>query len=80
MRVKYRKLGREGRYGAYGLADAANETIELDPRMKKITHLRVLIHEALHVLNPDWSETKVDKHSRKLARLVWNQKYRRVEL
>jgi hypothetical protein len=77
IKVSNRKLGKEK---AWGLADSGLNSIELDVRLKGKRHLLYLIHEALHIIHPDWSETKVVKVSRILSKLLWEQKYRRSDL
>jgi hypothetical protein len=74
-KVVERKLGREN---AWGIADTETKIIELDPRMKPRKYMEILIHEKLHILEPEWSETKVLKHSKALAKLLWEKNYRRV--
>ena len=75
IKVTHRKLGKEK---AWGLAHAGFNAIELDKRLVGRRHLLYLIHEALHIIHPEWSETKVVQVSRKLSRLLWEQKYRRI--
>lgn len=76
IKVINRKLGQER---AFGLAHIDFSTIELDSRLKGYRHLLYLIHESLHIIHPEWSETKVVKVSRRLAKLIWSQKYRRID-
>ena len=75
INVVHRKLGKER---AWGLAHNAFNLIELDVQLKGRRHLLYLIHEALHIIHPDWSETKVIRVSRRLAKLLWEQNYRRI--
>jgi hypothetical protein len=77
IKITNRKLGKEQ---AWGLADAGLNSIELDSRLKGKRHLLYLIHEMLHIIHPDWSETKVVKVSRIMSKLIWDQKYRRSDL
>ena len=76
-KVVLRKLGREK---AFGLAHFDDNKIEIDPRQRTLTYLDTLIHEKLHLLNPDWSESKVKKHAREITTLLWEHGYRWVEL
>ena len=76
IKVKHRKLGKEK---AWGLAHSAFNLIELDVKLKGRRHLLYLIHEALHIIHPDWSETKVIKISREMTKLIWAQNYRRIQ-
>jgi len=73
IKVVHRKLGREK---AWGLATF--DLIELDTRLKGRRHLLYLIHEALHIIHPEWSETKVVNVSRAMCKLLWEQNYRRI--
>lgn len=77
MKVVYRKLGKER---AWGQAHTDSNTIEIDPRLKGRKKMEILIHEALHILNPDMSETKVLEQGRKIANLLWKQHFRQVDL
>ena len=77
MKVVYRKLGKEK---AWGQALIEDNTIEIDPRLRARKKMQILIHEALHLLNPEFSESKVIDQSTKLAKLLWSQHYREVDL
>lgn len=76
MRVLFKKLGREK---AWGSADLDSHTIEIDPRLKGRKYLEILIHEAMHIMNPEWSETKVITQSKRLTRLLWAEHFRKVD-
>ena len=76
IKVQYRKLGREW---AWGQAYKGEDFIELDPRLKGKRHLKVLVHELLHIVLPELSETVVDKASIRIGNTLWDEKYRRVE-
>ncbi|HEY8688819.1 MAG TPA: hypothetical protein VIM07_06255 [Chitinophagaceae bacterium] len=76
MQIVFKKLGRER---AWGQAYTDDNIIELDPRLEGKRHLEILIHEAFHLLNCDWSETKVIKQSKKLSSVLWKQGYRKNE-
>lgn len=77
MKVVYRKLGKEK---AWGQAHIDSNTIEIDPRLKGRKKMEILIHEAIHLLNPEMSETKVLEQGRKIANLLWKQNFRQVDL
>jgi hypothetical protein len=77
MKVVYRKLGKEK---AWGQAHFDSNTIEIDPRLKGRKKMEILIHEAIHLLNPEMSETKVLEQGRKIANLLWKQNFRQVDL
>lgn len=76
IKVKYRKLGREQ---AAGQAHIKDRLIEIDDRLKKRTLLTTLIHEIMHIQNPDWSESEVEKKSSEMSAVLWEQHYRRVD-
>ena len=77
MKVVYRKLGKEK---AWGKAHIDSNTIEIDPRLNGRKKMEILIHEALHILNPEMSETKVLEQGRKIANVLWKQHFRQVDL
>jgi len=47
----------------YGEIDYENQVIRVDPRKGEL--LNTIIHEELHRVHPDWTETKVRKASNK---------------
>jgi len=71
--VVIKKLGREKAWAFY----TPDGTIELDPRTKGKTLLRVLIHEYLHHEHPEWTEEKVHDLSLKIGDFLWKQGYRK---
>ena len=75
IKIVYRKLGREQ---AYGVA-SSDGVIELDSRLKSKKHLEVLIHEVLHILNPEDSEYAIIKKSVTLTKILWKEGYRRID-
>lgn len=75
IKIKFKKLGREK---AFGQAISSENLIELDPRQKQKTMLNTLIHELLHIVEPDWTEHKVNQTASVLARYIWEAKYRRL--
>lgn len=76
MEIIHRKLGRER---AYGLADNGANIIEIDSRLKGRHHLEIAIHETLHLLYPEKSETVIARSARRLANVLWRLNYRRVD-
>ena len=75
IKVKYRKLGRERAMGqAY-----SDGLIEIDPRQGQKSTLNTLIHELLHLLEPEWSESKVVRVSGTLTKYIWLGRFRRLE-
>lgn len=77
MRIKiiYKKLGREQ---AHGIAES-DGNVYLDPRLKGKKHLEILLHEVLHLLNPNDSELVIIKKSITLTKVLWKEGYRRVD-
>jgi hypothetical protein len=75
IKIIYKKLGREQ---AHGIAES-DGIIYLDPRLKGKKHFEILIHEALHILNPTDSELAIIKKSITLTKVLWKEGYRRVD-
>ncbi len=76
IKVTYEKLGKEQ---AWGIANDHKRTIRLDERLKGLKHLEVLIHEVIHIQNPDLSETEVLQKAREMAKVLWAENYRRID-
>jgi hypothetical protein len=74
VKIIYRKLGREQARGQY---IPATQTIEIDPRLRGIEHLEILLHESLHALQPHHDEETVARDALNLARILWADGYRR---
>lgn len=68
-----------GRAKAWGMAHADDNIIEIDPRAKGRKRLELLIHEALHLLNPTMSENEVIRQSKKICLTLWTDNYRRTD-
>ena len=68
-----------GRQKAVGQAYTDAKVIEIDPRQKSKNYLNTLIHELLHVYNPEWSETKVTKTANEMTDIIWKKNYRRIK-
>jgi len=75
VRIVYRKLGREKARGQYC---EATGVIELDERLAGEEHLEVLLHEALHAIQPHHDEAVVERDALNLARILWADGYRRT--
>jgi hypothetical protein len=73
--VKERKLGREK---VAGLAYFGGKLIEVDPRQYARAYLNTLIHETLHKIYPENSETRVKRNACTLTRVIWEARYRRL--
>ena len=77
-KVIEKKLGRHKAYGLVNEPGMPKGKIFIDPRQRPKSYLGTLIHEKLHVMFPDWSETKVRKAEKELADLLWQNGYRKV--
>lgn len=75
LKIIEKKLGKEH---AWGMFIPAKNVIEIDPRQGSRRYLNTLIHELLHYLYPEDSETKVTENAYILTRHIWNKNYRRV--
>lgn len=86
--VVERKLGRErgkkrdGEKGTkvYGQAWKEKGVMEIDPRQKAFQYLDTLIHEKIHLEQPELPEYKVKAISRSISIMLWNLNYRKVIL
>jgi len=74
--IVHKKLGK---HKAIGLAYKETGVIYIDERLKGVQHLQTLIHEIVHIQNPKWSEIKVEGHSAEMAKLIWDNNYRKIE-
>ena len=75
LKIKEKKLGRSKAWGQYWHGE---NLIEIDYRMRSKHYLSVLVHELLHHVFPDMSETMVTRRAPKIAEGVWRQGYRRI--
>lgn len=82
-KVITRKLGRHAapdESKVWGYADDNKNEVHIDPRQKARRMLRTHVHELMHKMYPDWSESKVDRDSKMIAFFLWEQGYRAVIL
>lgn len=77
INVTYRKLGREN---AKGLAFQSEFRIVIDSRLKGVEALEVIIHEITHCLIPEFVEEKIDALGKEIAKVLWEQGWRKVDL
>jgi hypothetical protein len=70
--VKFSKLGK---YKADGLAYAEKRKILIDMRLTGVELLETIIHEIIHVQQPDLSEEAVLEYSKETADLLWKIGY-----
>lgn len=80
IRVVERKLQRDvGGHGKlYGQAFQGMRMIEIDPRQRPRSYFDTLIHECLHLLFPNASESKVAKSAHEMTDVLWRLGFRRV--
>ena len=86
-KIVERKLGKERAAGIAHNVPRQKKfgTIELDPRIEKhggknINYLDTVIHEAIHMIDPEMHEDDVVEMSRKITGVVWAAGFRRVNL
>ena len=75
VKVVEKLLGRER---AWGTSTAGDEIIEIDPRLKPKRYFQVLLHEGLHLAYHDLPEREVERGSKVLIDILWDQKYRKI--
>ena len=76
--VIVRKLGREK---AYGLAYKDDGVIHIHSEIKNPKEeLETFIHECLHILNPEHSESKVSAQGKKICNVLWKHGYRKTKV
>jgi len=75
IKVKDRKLGREK---AFGLAYIDTGKIHIDPRQSSKTRLNTLLHESLHVIFPDMSESRIKTVTGRLTQVLLKDNWRRI--
>ena len=76
VEVIERPLGREK---AMGLAWVEDRRVEIDSRLDSKDFLDTLIHELLHIYNPEWKEQKVASTATQMTNLIWAKNYRRIK-
>jgi hypothetical protein len=64
-------------YWGYAYPDL--DKIEIDPRLRSRRYLNTLIHEILHILYPDDSETKISNNADTITHYIWKDNYRRID-
>lgn len=70
--VKFSKLGK---YKADGLAYADKRKIIIDSRLTGVELLETILHEILHIQQPDLSEEAVLRYSKETAEVLWKIGY-----
>ena len=72
-KVIYKRLKKN-----WGWSNNETNTIELHDKMKGKLHLKILIHEHLHLLLIPFDEEHIKGMAKKMSDLLWNQGYRRL--
>lgn len=57
-------------------ADEDSKTIWIHRDLTERSRCSTLIHEMLHIVAPEWSETRVKLAAHKVSRVLWEQGYR----
>lgn len=65
---------------AHAIAYTDDNKIEIDERLSGYRYLLYLLHEYEHILHPEWSESKVIKESSAIARFLYKNNFRWVDL
>jgi len=76
IKIEDRKLGRERNDGQATFAD---KKIEIDPRLSTKKRLNIVLHEGIHILDPNLPELKVRAYANRLSDLLWRDRWRRLE-
>lgn len=63
----------------WGWAYTDQDKIEIDPRQTSRQYLNTLVHEILHVLYPEDSETKISNNADTITHYIWEDNYRKIE-
>lgn len=74
IKITERKLRRY-----FGYAYPYLNKIELKVGMRDKTYLGTLVHEILHILYPEDSETKISQYAATLTHYIWKKGYRRTK-
>lgn len=65
--------------GCLGKAYTNENKIEIDPRQKPFEYLDTMIHEKLHIIKPEFSESVVSDIASELSKFLWENNYRQVK-
>jgi hypothetical protein len=69
------KFGKLGKYKADGLAYADKRKIIIDSRLTGVELLETILHEILHIQQPDLSEEAVLRYTKETAEILWKIGY-----
>lgn len=68
-----------GQRKADGVMEYDENTIYIDIRLRGRNKLETYVHEYLHHLHPDWSESQVDKEAKYISDFLWKHHVRFVD-
>jgi hypothetical protein len=63
----------------WGYAYPDKKLVEITPNLSDRQYLDTLIHEILHVLYPEASETKISRHASTITHHIWKKGYRKLK-
>ena len=72
IKVRERKLRK---YLGYAYKD--DGMVDINPNQTPRQYLDTLIHEILHILYPEDSETKISRNAATITHHIWKKNYRR---
>jgi hypothetical protein len=75
IKLVERKLGREK---ALGMAHQKENIIEICTNQSSKERLDTVIHETLHLLNPNMSEKLVNSYANRIAKVLWKDNWRKI--
>jgi hypothetical protein len=75
IKLVERKLGREK---ALGLAHHSEDMIEICINQSSKERLDTVIHEILHLLNPNMPEKLVNSYSNRISKVLWKDNWRKI--
>ena len=75
IKIIYRKLGKEQAYGI----SSSDGVIEIDERLRGKKAMEILIHELMHLTNPEDDEKTIIRKSIILTKVLWKEGYRKID-
>lgn len=75
IKIIYRKLGKEQAYGI----SSSDGVIEIDERLRGKKAMEILIHELMHLTNPEDDEKTIIRKSVILTKVLWKEGYRKID-
>lgn len=72
-KIVYKKLRKY-----WGWAYIAQDKIDLYHKLKGKQHLKIILHEKLHLLFPDHEEKAIVRLSKELSEMLWADGYRKL--